>query len=413
MLPGVRGSGRRALPSWPRPERLLPPRLHDAIGRALGGDAAAAAALCSDLDAKDPFTGDAVRLVRALAALESGERSRGRRELRALMRQDGDPGLVLVAVAALGEDLASQRRFVPAVRLLHAAQARLHDRTSKLFLAALELGIELQRRGALDATAVEALARRLERRDPAPVHAAVHVLRAEHALLSGDLATAVAAHREARPYARSGGLASLRPRQEAVAQALRAPFADVEDWEEPLRTVSREELAEIESRPWHLWVDALHRVVHRRRGARAGIATLALGPQPGVWRTLDAVLRTPRHHLPWKNARSLLGETDPVALRERAAELARVLAEVQVELQLGDDGIGLAEEKLVLVFPPATLPALELDLLGQLAERPGARTTSLGRGRSGRTVVRHLARLRAAGYVRMAGGGNEARYFVI
>ena len=125
------------------------------------------------------------------------------------------------------------------------------------------------------------------------------------------------------------------------------------------------------------------------------------------------MLRTPRRHLPWKNARILLGETDPVALRERAAELAQALAEVQVELQRGDDGIGLAEEKLVLVFPPASLPALELDLLGRLAERPGARTSSLGRGRSGRTVVRHLARLRAAGYVRMAGGGNEARYFVI
>ena len=193
------------------------------------------------------------------------------------MRQDGDPGLALVAVAALGEDLASQRRFVPAVRLLHAAQARLRDRTSKLFLATLELGIELQRRGALDATAVEALARRLERRDPAPVHAAVHVLRAEHALLSGDLAAAVAAHREARPYARSGGLASLRTRQEAVAQALRAPFADVEDWEEPLRTVSREELAEIESRP----VALVGGCVAPRRAPPAGSARRHRHPRPG------------------------------------------------------------------------------------------------------------------------------------
>jgi hypothetical protein len=399
------------LASWPRPERLLPPRLHDALASALGGDAAAALARCSDSDARDPLTSGVVRLLRALSTLEAGEHTRGRRELRALVRQHSDPGLTLVAVAALGDDLALQRRFVPALRLLRAAQLRQRDRAARLYLAALQLGIELQRRGTLEAAAVGTVARKLERTDPAPVHAAVHVLRAEYALLAGDLAAAVAAHREARPYARSGGIAALRRRQEAVAQILRAPFADVEDWEEPLRTVSREELAAIEARPWRLWVDGLHRVVRRRGGTST--ATLALGPRPAAWRTLQAVLRTPRHHLPWANALDLLGETDVTSVRDRASELARVLREVQVELQLGDEGFALPEEKLVLVFAPAALPSLELDLLGRLAEKPGARTAALARGGARRTVVRHLARLRAAGYVRMAGGGNEARYFVV
>jgi hypothetical protein len=391
----------------------LPPRLHDAIARALLGDAATAAALCSEFDARDPLTSEAVRLVRALAAMEAGEHARGRRELRLLARQDGDSGVALAAVAALAEDLAGSRRFVPAVRLLRGAQSRLRDRTARLYLAALELAFELQRRGALDAASVTALVRRLERRDPPPVHASVHVLRAEHALLAGELAVAADAHREARPYIRTAGLASLRRRQEAVAQSLRAPFADVEDWEEPLRTVSREELAEIDSRPWTLWVDGLHRIVRRRSAARAPIATLALGPQPLAWRMLESVLRTPRHQLPWKSAASLLGEADPHALRERAADLQRTLRDVQLVLRVGEDGIGLDDDKAVLVLPPAALPALELDLLGQLAERPGSRAAALARGRSRRTVVRHLARLRAAGYVRMAGGGAEARYFVI
>jgi hypothetical protein len=255
------------------------------------------------------------------------------------------------------------------------------------------------------------MARKLERTDPAPVHAAVHVLRAEHALLAGDLAAAVAAHREARPYVRSGGIASLRRRQEAIALALRAPFADVEDWEEPLRTVTREELAEIESRPWRLWVDGLHRVVRRQGSGRD--TTLALGPRPAEWRTLQAVLRTPQHHLPWSNAADLLDAHDTSEVRDRARELMRLLRPLQVEMQVGDDGLTLAEPKLVVVFAPAALPALELDLLGQLAEKPGARTATLARGRSRRTVVRHLARLRKSGYVRMAGGGNEARYFVV
>jgi hypothetical protein len=391
----------------------LPPRLHDALGRALAGDAASAATLCSDLDARDPLTADVVRLVRALAALEAGDQSRGRRDLRSLGRQHDDPGIALLAVTALADDLAIQRRYVAAHRLLQGAEMRFRGRTERLFLAALALGVLLQRRGALDAPALGAVTRRLERRDPPPVHAAVHVLRAEQALLAGDLATAVAAQREARPYVRAAAMAGLRRRQEWLAQALRAPFADVEDWDEPLRTVSREELAEIGARPWRVWIDALHRVVRRRRSPHSGSSSLALGPEPRVWRVLEAVLRTPNRQLPWKRALNVCGETDLRTLHQRVAELGRALRGIGVKFDTGSEGLRLAEDAAVLVFPPAALPALELDLLGQLAERPGARTAALAPGRSRRTVVRHLARLRDAGYVRMAGGGAEARYFVV
>src|SRR6185503_10993274 len=89
-------SGERAMPTWPRPESLLPPRLVAALDAALGGDIARAAELRAGTDGRDPLAADVARLVDALVALQRSDASRARRDLRRLVAR-ADPAIALAA----------------------------------------------------------------------------------------------------------------------------------------------------------------------------------------------------------------------------------------------------------------------------------------------------------------------------
>lgn len=399
---------------WPRPERLLPPRLLDALDAARAGDAPRALELCAGTDARDPLAGGIVRLVRGLVALEGGDGRRGRADLRPLCR-DSDPAVALVATLAVADHLLLRRRHAEALALLARLPERLEDPGARLWIEATRLAGVLQRIGRLDAERVAALERRLDRRHPPSVHAAVHLLAAERALLASELGACVAAHRKAQPHVRSAGIASLRRRHQALATALGTPFADVEDWRDPRRTVSRDDLAALESEPWQAWFDVLHRCVRRRarRGAEPGILTL--GAAPEIWETLEALLRTSRHQLAWGRARDLLHAADPGAVRARAERLAAELRKIDLPLAVTSVGFALRVERFVTAFPVGALPELDLRLLGLLATSPGAAASDLATasGAARRTVVEHLLRLRRTGYVRLVGGGREARYTLI
>jgi hypothetical protein len=394
---------------WPRPDSLVPLRLLDALATALAGDAEKAAAASTASDSRDPLAAPVARLVRALAAQERGERGRAAAELRALSRHS-DAGVALIAAAARLEACVAARRFAAAAPIVRRARSR--DAASRLWLDALALRVELLRRGRIPGERIDALAQRLVRTHPACVHAAVHVLRAERALLADELPAAVAAHRDARPWVRACGHVTLVRRQEDTARLLRAPFVDVEDWEEPLRTVSREELAEIESRPWQVWVDALHRrVVHRGRHRHE---TLAFAPMPELWTALELVARAPRRRVAWNQATAAFDLATVAAARERVRRLGAELRAIGVAISADDDGYGLRAARFVCTYPRAGLPAASLRLLALLASQPGARASDLAaNGVPRRTVVGQLARLRRDGYVHMLGGGAEARYTLV
>jgi hypothetical protein len=396
---------------WPRPEILVPPRWLDALATALAGDAAGAAAACAAADARDSLAGPVVRLVRALAAQERGERARAGAELRLLSRH-ADAGVALVAAAARLEACVAARRFAAAAPIVAHARRRARDAATRLWIDALALRVELARRGGVPRERVDALAARLLRAHPACVHAAVHVLRSERALLADDLSEAVAAHREARPWVRTCGHATLVRRQDDMSRLLRAPWVDVEDWEEPLRTVSREELAAIEARPWQVWLDALHRRVAHR--GRQGRRTLSFARLPELWSVLELVARAPSQRLGWGSATAALGTANVDATRERVRRLAAELRGIGVGMTLDDIGFGLRPVRFVSAFAHAALPVASLRLLAMLAAQPGARAAELARGDGARrTIVSRLARLRRDGYVRMVGGGAEARYTLV
>jgi len=243
------------------------------------------------------------------------------------------------------------------------------------------------------------------------VHAAVHVLRAERGLLTGELPDAVAAHRDARPFVRTAGNAALVRRHEELTRLLRAPFVDVDDWEEPLRTLSREELAEVETRDWQVWVDVLHRRVARR--TRAGVQNLAFARWPELWAALEALVRAREHRLGWTAAVEALGVANAEAARERVRRLAAELKTIGVTLTQTEEGFALREPRFVCVMPTSRLPASELRLLGLLAAGPASRAADLREGAPHSTVIQQLQRLRRSGYVRLVGGGREARYTLI
>jgi hypothetical protein len=285
----------------------------------------------------------------------------------------------------------------------------------QLYLEALHVWIELQRRGTIAPATLDELAARLERHHPAPVHATVHLLRAERALLAGELSVAVAAQREARPYVQASRWSALRKRYESVAAALRAPFVEVEDWDEPLRPLSREELAQLEARPWQLWVDTLHRRVSKRAARSSDVqSTTFTGAAASVWALLEAVVRTSRRRLSWEQARQALDLPDVEAARALADRVARKLSDIGLDLVRSPSGASLPAERFIFVFPLAQLPSTQRRFLAQLATHPGARSAELaGDGVARRTTLRHLAQLRALGYVRMVGGGREARYYLV
>ena len=72
---------------WPRPERLLPPRLVSALEAVQKGESAEAVKLLHDSDRQDALTRDAATVVRGLAALEEGRVETARRVLRPLLQR--------------------------------------------------------------------------------------------------------------------------------------------------------------------------------------------------------------------------------------------------------------------------------------------------------------------------------------
>ena len=401
------------MPTWPRPESLLPPRLVAALDAALAGDIARAAELRAGTDGRDPLAADVARLVDALVALQRSDASRARRDLRRLVAR-ADPAIALAAAGTLVDDALARRRLASALPVLHGLRNARLDAAARLWIEALRLAVALQRRGTLPEGSLEALERRLHRRLPAAVHGAVHLLRAESALLAGDLAAAVVTQREARPHVRSSGLATLGRRLDVLSRQLRAPFADVEDWEEPLRTVTREELVDLEDRPWRLWVDALHRRVRHRRRSGGAVTTVELGAAPLDWQTLELVVHAAPHQVTWAQAVGALQVADAAAARERVENLRAALGAAADFISMSNTSYGLVTARAVIVLPPASLPPLELRLLGRLAVKPRAGAAALvDRDAARRTIVGHLARLRDAGYVRVVGAGNEQRYVLI
>ncbi len=359
---------------WPRPEGLVPPRILDALAAVQAGDANAAAQLCLDTDSRDGLSAPTARLVRALIDVERGDRARALADLRLLSRHR-DPAIAWLAIAARVEDAVGVRRFAPLTPLLARIRLRVRDTALRLWIDATVRSVELLRHGTLARAPLDALQARLERGHPPVVHAAVHVLRAERALLAGDLPEAVVAYRDARPYIRACGNAAIVRRHAELVRLLRVPFVDVEDWEEPLRTVSREELAEIEARDWQMWIDVLHRRVLKR--TRAGTETISFARLPELWIALEAVVRAPRQTLTWKAACRTLDIATPAAAAERARRLHSELRAVGLGLAITDEAYALRESRFVSVLPTAQLPAPALRLLGLLAAQPGARARDL------------------------------------
>jgi hypothetical protein len=395
---------------WPQPEGLVPPRVLDALRAAQSGDFARAVGLAASTDPRDALSGGAVRLVHALAGLADDDESRARAELRTLSRHS-DAAIALLATLARTEDAIAARRFAAASRPLSRLRARVRDGAQRVCIDASVLRVELARRGTLGADVVDALQSRLERRHPAFVHATVHVLRAERALLAGELPRTVSAHAEARPWVRSCHDAGLQRRHDDIARLLRLPFVDVEDWDEPTRTVSREDLAEIEQRNWQLWIDALHRRVVRR--TRHRVETLSFARWPELWTVLEALARSPQRRLGWQEATTALEIASVDLLRDRVRRLSSELRTIGASLATHADGFSLRDPRFVVVVPTAQLPSTSLRLLGLLAAQPGARAAELRDSVPHSTIVHRLQRLRSAGYVRLVGGGREARYTLV
>jgi len=398
---------------WPAPEGFVPPRALEALEAALAGDAGRAAdraGSAGSTDARDPFAAPVLRLVRAILALQQAGVAPARAELRALS-QHSDLSIACFATLARVEDALATRRFAHAARPLVRLRARTRDSALRVWIDATALRVELQRRGTLSRALVDALQARLDRRHPPVVHAAVHVLRAERGLLAGELPDTVAAHRDARPYVRAAGNGALQRRHDDLTRLLRAPFVDVDDWEEPLRTLSREELAEVARRDWQVWVDVLHRRVARR--TRGSVQTLAFAPWPELWTALEALVRAPERRLGWAGAAAQLGVANTAAARERIRRLAAELKTIGVVVAVHDDGFALRDARFVCVVPTAQLPASALRLLGLLAAQTSARASELRGSTPHSTLIHQLQRLRRDGYVRLVGGGREARYTLI
>ncbi len=399
--------------TWPSPERLVAPHVRGALAAALAGDLESARTSMRDADDRDPLAASVVRLVRGLEAVGRGDRARASALLLPCTRER-DASMALAATQALVDERIRVRRFAPARMLVRRLQRRLHQPADALWLDAMLAWIDLQRRGTLTDARLVQLESRLERAFPAAVHALVHLLRAEHALLAGRLLQAVAAQREARPYVQSARWAVLSWRHEALVRALRAPYCEVEDWEEPLRPVSREEIATVEARAWQLWIDVLHRrIIVRSDAGEPDARDVSIGRDSSTWNFVELLARTPGRRLGWPHAANSLGLEVP-ALEKRATALAEVLRAAGVSCEVSPRGFALRATRFVFIFPSAAIAPTSRRILAELARKPGARAVDLeATGAARRTVQRHLAALRDAGYVRLVGGGSDARYALV
>ena len=402
---------------WQRPERLLPPQLVEALEAVHAGDVPRALRLVATSAADDPLTADAVRLVRGLAAAETGEGERAHVLLRPLMTaRDGT--MALAATLASVELRMQQRSFASAAPWLRRARRQAADEPTALVLDAALLRLQLRRAGAVASDDLVQLQQRLRRRHAAAVHATVFLLACECALYAGQLEAATRAERTAHPYVASAENASLRRWHTVLVGLLQgAPVALVEDWQRPLRAMCRAELADLEREPWQLWVDLRQRKLAARSTARAPLHVVHFAAQPQLWEAWRLLLTAPERRLTWPLLQRGLGSADAAAAREQARLLAAHLAAqaIGAVLRLGATGCSLVTRRFVHLHPPQDLHPVQQQLLAHLAALPGARGQELVRALRApqRTVQRHLHALRLQGLVVIVGGGREARYWAI
>ena len=402
---------------WQKPERLLPPRIVDALLAVHAGDAARALQLLGSSERDDALTADVVRLVRGLAAAESGERPRARSLLRPLLAH-ADVSIALAATLASVEMRMQQRSFAGAIPWLSRLRRHVSDEPTKLVLDASLLRLRLRRGVLVTPAEVERLQQRLLRRHPAAVHATLHLLACERALYAGELAAAAGAARAAHPYVSSSQLAALRRWHQAMAGLLHgAPVALVEDWRRPWRAMSRAELGDLEREPWQLWVDLRRMQLLERRSMRAEERAVHFAAVPEVWEVWKLLVTAPSRRLEWAALQRALALPEPAAARERAAALQAHLAARDAArlLRLGSRGCSLTARRFVHLHAPEPLHPTQARLLGELSEHPGSRSQELARALRlpRRTALRHLHALRTRALVLMAGGGAEARYWAI
>lgn len=324
----------------------------------------------------------------------------------------------MAATLASVELRAHTRGFASVLPWLRRARRRAADDAVVLALDSEHARVQLLRRGALGSAEVDRLHERLRRRHPAAVHASLHLLAAERALFAGDLGGASHSERAARPYVASAQLAALRRRHDELDALLNgAAVAEVEDWKRPRRQMSRAAIGEMESEPWRLWIDRRYRRMRYRTAARADAQTLHFSDARRAWELLDATLSEPRRRIGWMRAVSVLSLSHEDAVRKRAAKLNELLEQLGAGgcLRETRSGLGLVEARYVVVHPVGELPVLQQLVMASLAQRPSATAQRLARELdvAPRTLVRHLGILRKRGWVRLVGGGSEARYHVI
>ena len=402
---------------WQRPQRLLPPRVLEALAAVQAGDAPRALHLLGPADREDILTTEAVRLVRGLAAAETGETQRAHQLLRPLLRAS-DPGVALAATLASVELRMRQRSFAGADPWLRRARRQATDEPTALVLDTALLRLQLRRGGVTTRAELAPLQQRLQRRHPAAVHASVHLLAAERALYAGDLEDAARAERTAHPYVDSAQLASLRRWHLALDDLLRsAPVARVEDWRRPARAMCRAELADLQREPWQLWVDVRHRVVLDRPRVRTPASAIHFDAAPAAWEVLALLLESPEHRLTWPALQRQLASPDAAWPRARASSLLShlQLANAGALLRVGTAGCSLAARRFVVLRLSQAIPAHQERILAHLAAHPGSRAMDLMRVVQAprRTLLRHLHALRIGGLVLIVGGGREARYWAI
>lgn len=401
---------------WPRPERLIPPRLVAALEAAQDGRSEQAMSLLHESDREDALTRDAATVVRGLAALEEDRQEAARRLLRPLL-QRADPALALQATFGLVEINVRRRRYTQAAALVERARRAPGDAAIALALEAVALRMQLLRYGHTSAEAVAALPLKLRRQHPAAVHAAVHLLRAENALMQGDFAAAVDAEDQASSWVRTAHRSLLQKQHANIRYLLdEAPFAEVEDWQLGRRAVSRAQVAHLQSGDWQLWLDFLHLQLHWRDKPGDATRTIHFATAVDLWSALTALASAPQQRLTWSRAAASIPSTEAEA-RELFQQLNTWLTQHGGPALIDNTefGCGLQAQHFVHLHPTTAIPHVEKLLLGLLAEHPGARASELERllDIPRRTLVRHLATLRTAGFVRLIGGGRESCYSLV
>jgi len=402
---------------WPRPERLLPPRLVSALEAVQKGESAEAVKLLHDSDRQDALTRDAATVVRGLAALEENRIETARRVLRPLLRR-ADPALALQATFGLVEINLRDRRYTSAAALVERARRHATDDAVALVLESTALRLQLLRTGNTAPERVAALPLKLRRQHPAAVHASVHLLRAENALLLGDFAAAVEAEGQARSWVRTAQRTLLQKQHADIRTLLdEAPFAEVEDWQLAQRAVSRAQVAQLETQQWQLWLDFLHLQLRWRPDVTTKATTIHFATAPDLWNVLARLAQAPHQRLDWSRAASEFDVQDKLEAKGLVQQLNQWLEEHGGEalITATDTGCQLSSLNFVYLHPTSAIPHVQQLLLGILAEHPGIRAAEL----EGlldiprRTLVRHLATLRSSGFVRLIGGGRDSCYVLI